>query len=487
MTAIGDLCQRFAESCPAVAGIQVGEAVSEAIWYLGKESSGVTAARPRSVGRKLRAAADLARAAGEWGWREVVDGLVDRQDPSHAFGARFLKPSTVEHADLLCTSTYENTARAVLRYTSELPARTVLGASRWRAESEWKAAGASAFNLASLLRGEGRAVRARAVKMAASFSVGLRAIEGQVRGDRREALGALSASLEGAIASGLAGFTIALEKAIARYSPGALAVGNEFAFTDRAALLLARREGLATVAFAHGIFDCHYVDIPVLADLFVAWGSASERYLLESGLSSPNRVVSVRPVWESPRPQEGPRKRVVVFTQPVRFSGVTPDNYGEGVRSLCRLLAQSEVEVVLKPHPLEQVSEWRGVAAKVVGRRTGLAEVLDGAFAAVLLDSSVIVDVLLTGVPAVGIGWCDSAYGARFEREGWMVRCSSPEEGAERLLEMRRGPRAVADPLAGETPGGRERLRATLSGRMVSGNTADGREGREPLAEGPSE
>lgn len=461
MTRAGDLAARFAEACPDVDGLAVGQVVAEAVWHLGLAPATASGRR----WSRLAPAFDVLRAAREWGWREGADRLLDRFDPSHSWGAGWLPRAEAGPVDLLCTSTYENTARAMLRYASHFPRRPALAAWRFRAARAWEdAGGPGAFGIASFLAGRARASRDRSARIAVSLRQGLAAIRPTVAGDERKEAERLGTLLEGPIARAVGGFTVAFEKALDSLGPRAVAVGNEFAYTDRAALLIARRAGLQTVAFAHGIFDHHYRDLPVLADLFVTWGGASARFVRESGVSDPARVAAIRPEWSVPAPAPA-RSNVVVFSQPVQFSRVDTSGYHQGVRRVCEILHATGRHVFLKPHPLEDVSVWKGIAAEVLGRTVSAAALLRQAGAALLLDSSVVVDALLARVPVVGIGWCDSVYGERFEREGWMRRARTPEEAAECIRAIVGFERDTADPFSGEGAGDGERLRALLRGR----------------------
>lgn len=450
---------------PAVHGVSFGEVVIEAIQSLGTEDSPREEATRSRFRQRMSLLLGAARGRG---LREVADRLLDRLDPPRRWSGILGRRPQVSSAQVLCTSSYENTARAILLYDDYLPPATVLAWTRWGAGRRWRDLRTdSDFCLWSLLKWDQAEIRRTASLIQASYAAGLRAIRSLLPPTGNGKIDALERHLFDFVAPEIAAFRVAFLRAMERWEPRVILVGNEFAFTDRTALLLAKAQGLRSLAFAHGIFDSHYLDTCVLADHFVAWGRETAEFLLESGLTAPERVFVVRPRWTVGQRKEARRDSVAIFTQPVRYHRIGTGGYREGILELCARLRRRGVRVLIKPHPMECRREWETSGAQVLEAGTPPADALGSSFAAVLLDSTVVVDALLFPVPVVGIGWCESVYGKRMESAGWLRVAKTPQEAETLILTARETgyrEKHLPDPFEGDRDEDREKLRTLLRG-----------------------
>lgn len=456
-----DIRAKFIEACGTSNGLAIGDAITEAVWQLEDVSrAGSALGQKRSTASRVR---EVLVSTKEWGLPETVDRLLDRADSDRRWSS-LVGSRMARRCLLVCRSTYENTARAVLRYRSELPDETLLAAARWRAYATWKT-NLPRYNYWAFARGKHTEVARLGRGIARALRSGLGAISRDIADGGRMRHAELLRQCD-AISASLAASLVAYDALRDRVGMRSVCVGNEFDFGDRLFVMASKRDGLGSVALAHGIFDYHYREVPVLADALVVWGGASARFVLESGCTAPEKVLVVRPEFEkgSVQPTRTPN-RVVVFTQPVRFSPVAHVGYENGVRELCVRLHRAGVAVALKPHPLEGGDAWRGTDAEILPRNMPVAAALSECVAAVTLDSTCVIDAVRAGVPVIGMGWCASLYGDRFASEGWLQRSSTPSDAVEGILAIMAGSVATggrSDPFEGERAGDRERLRRLL-------------------------
>jgi hypothetical protein len=213
----------------------------------------------------------------------------------------------------------------------------------------------------------------------------------------------------------------------------------------RLPVLLAKRRGIPTTYCSHGALDTYVQIRGACSDRYLAKGEMEQDYLVrECGIPQTRTFIGAPP--RSEHAPHGPGNRqpdsVVFFSEPYElFSGRTDVLYQELLPSLCTVARQAGRKVVVKLHPFESFVERSRLVERAVStddRR--LIEVtavpmsddlLRRTWFGVTVESSVVVECALSGIPCFLCGWFDLdlyAYGRQYVAFGAAQMVDSPAD-----------------------------------------------------------
>jgi hypothetical protein len=237
----------------------------------------------------------------------------------------------------------------------------------------------------------------------------------------------------------------------------AVMCGDDSNIYTRLPVLLARQQGIPTLDFHHGALDGRFLMKEMSSDLYLAKGEMEQDYLLRLCRLPAERVIVAGP----PPPQAIPaheRERdesspILFFSEPYEAGGLRAEEiYRELLPPLARLANEFERKLLVKLHPFESHAERVALVRKVLPpENAALVEVLDGPFTpdlvggawfAVTVESTVVIDCSLLGVPCFLCEWLTySPYGytGQYARFGVGRILKSPAQ----LKDL---PRLVAEP-----------------------------------------
>lgn len=231
----------------------------------------------------------------------------------------------------------------------------------------------------------------------------------------------------------------------------AVMCGDDSNIYTRLPVLLARQQGIPTLDFHHGALDGRFVLKKLSSDLYLAKGEMERDYLVRVCRLPAERVIVAGP----PLPRSIPaherveKKRrkdesalILFFSEPYEAGRLrTEDVYRELLTPLSRLAGEFGRRLVVKLHPFESRTERMGLVARVLPpENAALVDVLDGPFIpelvarawfAVTVESTVVIDCSLLGVPCFLCEWLSlSPYGytGQYARFGVGRILNSPEQ-----------------------------------------------------------
>jgi hypothetical protein len=242
----------------------------------------------------------------------------------------------------------------------------------------------------------------------------------------------------------------------------AVMCGDDSNIYTRLPVLLARQQGIPTLDFHHGALDGRFLMKNLSSDLYLAKGGMEQDYLVRVCRLPAERVIVAGPPLPHsiPAHERGKKERgkdegslILFFSEPYEVGRLrTEDIYGELLPPLARLAREFGRRLVVKLHPFESRAERMELVAKVLPPEyAALVDVIDGPFSpelvarawfAVTVESTVVIDCSLLGVPCFLCEWLNlSAYGytGQYARFGVGRILNSPEQ----ITEI---PRLLAEP-----------------------------------------
>jgi hypothetical protein len=242
----------------------------------------------------------------------------------------------------------------------------------------------------------------------------------------------------------------------------AVMCGDDSNIYTRLPVLLAGQQGIPTLDFHHGALDGRFLTKKLSSDLYLAKGEMERDYLVRVCRLPAERVIVAGPPLPRsiPAQEHGIKERgkherslILFFSEPYEVGRLrTEDVYRELLTPLAKLAREFGRRLVVKLHPFESRAERMELVAKALPPEyAAQVDVIDGPFTpelvarawfAVTVESTVVIDCSLLGVPCFLCEWLNySPYGytsqyARF-RVGRIL--NSPE----RIKEI---PRLVAEP-----------------------------------------
>ena len=237
----------------------------------------------------------------------------------------------------------------------------------------------------------------------------------------------------------------------------AVMCGDDSNIYTRLPVLLARQQGIPTLDFHHGALDGRYLLKELPSDLYLAKGEMERDYLVRLCRLPAERAIVAGPPFPRSIPAHERAKDegslILFFSEPYEAGRLrTEDIYREILTPLARLAVQFGRKLVVKLHPFESRAERIELVAKVLApENAALVDVLDGPFTpelvarawfAVTVESTVVIDCSLLGVPCFLCEWLNySPYGytSQYARFGVGRSLNSPAQ----LNEI---PRLVLEP-----------------------------------------
>lgn len=217
--------------------------------------------------------------------------------------------------------------------------------------------------------------------------------------------------------------------------PGAVVTYAEAGGWGRALVLEARRRGIASIGLQHGFIYRHWLnylhepdEIAPLADdrgcpipdRTLLFDRYAEQHLMHAGgfpadrlsVTGNARLDDLVAATAARRPGRDDLRRSLGVSQPGQALAVLTAKYTEIRESLADLVAAvaglPEMRLVIKPHPAEHPSDYdqaiAGAANISVASGLDLASLLVAADAVVTMNSTVAIDALVLGLPALVIG-----------------------------------------------------------------------------------
>jgi hypothetical protein len=237
----------------------------------------------------------------------------------------------------------------------------------------------------------------------------------------------------------------------------AVMCGDDSNIYTRLPVLLARQQGITTLDFHHGALDGRFLMKQLSSDLYLAKGEMERDYLLRLCRLPAERVMLAGP----PLPRSVPAGErgkdggslVLFFSEPYEaLGGRTEDTYRELLPPLAKLARKFGRKLMVKLHPFESRTERVALIRKVLpAEDSALVDVVGGPFTpelvarawfAVTVESTVVIDCSLLGVPCFLCEWLHhSPYGytRQYARFGVGRILNSPAQ----LNEV---PRMLAEP-----------------------------------------
>ena len=241
----------------------------------------------------------------------------------------------------------------------------------------------------------------------------------------------------------------------------AVICGDDSNIYTRLPVLLARQQGIPTLDFHHGALDGRFLLKELPSDLYLAKGEMERDYLLRICHLPAERVIVAGPAVPRAVPRSIPAhargkddgSRIWFFSEPYEAGGLrTAEIYGELLTPLAKIAREFGRGLVVKLHPFESRAERMQLIAKVLPpEKAALVDVLDGPFTpelvarawfAVTVESTVVIDCSLLGVPCFLCEWLNySPYG--YTRQYARFRVGRILNSPAQLNEI---PRLVTEP-----------------------------------------
>ncbi len=242
----------------------------------------------------------------------------------------------------------------------------------------------------------------------------------------------------------------------------AVMCGDDSNIYTRLPVLLARQQDIPTLDFHHGALDGRFLMKNLSSDLYLAKGEMERDYLVRVCRLPAERVILGGPPMPRSIPpnERGKKERrkdesplILFFSEPYEVGRLrAEDVYRELLTPLARLAREFGRRLVVKLHPFESRAERMELVANILPPEyAALVDVIDGPFTpelvarawfAVTVESTVVIDCSLLGVPCFLCEWLNlSPYGytGQYTRFGVGRILNSPQQ-------MNEIPRLVAEP-----------------------------------------
>jgi len=274
----------------------------------------------------------------------------------------------------------------------------------------------------------------------------------------------------------------AWREVLAREPITSLLSADEYNFSTRLPILLARSRKLPTVFCDHGALNMSFAIRRPVSDTYLVKGEMARDYGISwCGLSADRIRIGgpVEPHHPLPPSSQTPRDWIVFYSEAYElYSGRTQTLYAELLPELCSLARQTNRKVIVKLHPFESLRVRKRLINRVLpAEQLSLVEVREGpmtpdlfarAWCSLTVESSVAVESTMNGTPCFLCSWFDPSwydYGKQYAKFYAGYPLDSPERIREipNLLEKFRITEATRQSL--QSPISPEQLETVLSGR----------------------
>jgi hypothetical protein len=238
------------------------------------------------------------------------------------------------------------------------------------------------------------------------------------------------------------------EAFIEEAAPAAVIVGNPV--FEGYLLQATRKANIPTVLLQHGVLGdfCQFVDPPV--DHYVVRGQFWKEFLSQK---AGERAVVINPPVKSSGKTVGAdaRNSVVFITAPYSMQELwDASDLDDILGELLQSCAANDSELVIRVHPLEQISSYQSAIARLKRKQKsdamvsysqgeGLDELLARAAVAITFCSTVFLDCLSHKVPVISFSWHDFSFKRQIEDYGVFHFCDSLSELSELVQEALSG------------------------------------------------
>jgi hypothetical protein len=204
------------------------------------------------------------------------------------------------------------------------------------------------------------------------------------------------------------------------------------------------------VLLQHGVLGdfCQFVDPPV--DHYVVRGQFWKEFLSQK---AGERAVVINPPVKSSGKTVGAdaRNSVVFITAPYSMQELwDASDLDDILGELLQSCAANDSELVIRVHPLEQISSYQSAIARLKRKQKsdamvsysqgeGLDELLARAAVAITFCSTVFLDCLSHKVPVISFSWHDFSFKRQIEDYGVFHFCDSLSELSELVQEALSG------------------------------------------------
>jgi len=219
---------------------------------------------------------------------------------------------------------------------------------------------------------------------------------------------------------------------------------------------LARARGIRTVQVQHGMLEEYYAFSPVYSDRFLLWGEFWKE------LASPaeqHRIEVVDPgveVAEASRTsQNRTRRHVAFFTAPPTLVPLwNPAALLWESATLIERLIDAGMTVTVRVHPMDRINTWRSACRRVAGsfpdalrfeKGGPLVPLLERTDVAIAFGSTVFLNCLASGIPAISLGWYPLMWRRQLEQGGFIHFADSIEESVRLAKDLDRGSYTAPD------------------------------------------
>ncbi len=209
-----------------------------------------------------------------------------------------------------------------------------------------------------------------------------------------------------------------LAKVFKSQKPALVILWEDFVPFERICALLAKQAGTKSIVLMHGVFksivggsDWIRGFCPLTADKIAVWGNRFKKDLVEHGVPGKDVIVTGAPRFDrlitkkvnraAVRRELGikPKERVVVLASSLDFNKRDLENIAVAVT------ARPENRLILRPHPLEDLSNFTWAGDKVeIRKKINLTDLLHASDAIIVKRSSVGLEAMILGKPVVVYG-----------------------------------------------------------------------------------
>ncbi len=386
----------------------------------------------------------FARAASILSPAQVVEISFDKWDPDYRLRARFSRRGSASRAArVLMPSAYGNVSRVFNAYANLLPDRDfLLVATRRNGTLASFSRNVSVAKLASyaptvLSNSTGHEIHELQLAWKKLSSGEIPAGDGMHLAMELGLFNDFSGNLERGLR-----IRDAWRNVFAAENICAVACGDENAPTTRVPALLARRRGIPTFFFEHGALNALLPLRSLACDTYVAKGEMERDYMIQHCAVPASRIVVGAPAGKQLRPQGKDGSSIVFFSEQYELSsGRTQIFYREVLPPLCALARTRGRRVIVKLHPFESPRlRTRMIDDAVSHEDRDLIDIVHGpitpelmqqAWCALTLESTVAVECAMSGVPCFLCGWFEisfAGYQKQYVKFGAARRLDSPEE-----------------------------------------------------------
>jgi hypothetical protein len=380
---------------------------------------------------------------------QLAQIFLDKYDLRYRWRSRFAsKRPGVPGPFILLPSAYTNVSRTALAYASMLPEQSFLLVATRRSGTQFDpAANVTCASLAAYAVGP--EPKAEYLELLGKW----RNLQPSLKRLPEIDLLFRAGQMEGFPNHFRDGLTIrnAWRSVLSEKRISAVMCGDDSNIYTRLPVLLARQQGIPTLDFHHGALDGRFLLKNLSSDLYLAKGEMERDYLVRVCRLPAERVILAGP----PLPRSTPAREhvekercedesplILFFSEPYEVGRLrTEDIYRELLTPLARLAREFGRSLVVKLHPFESRAERMELVAKVLPpENAALVDFLDGPFTpelvarawfAVTVESTVVIDCSLLGVPCFLCEWLNySPYGytGQYARFGVGRILNSPQQ-----------------------------------------------------------